>query len=217
MMNRNPERIRTGFPAVDEVLYTDAGTAGLTALVARPGVGKTTFLLDIALRIAGQSKNVCLYTDESVAKIQAIADRKGISANEHAHLHVFNGFPAKVSKDTAIIMIDKQEPPNGHADYLVYLRKVCSEYHIPVVLAFLLPNAKENLSLPAIREKADAVLLLSRSPYHSDNETETMPLTALTYTKTTACGKTTGTDTLYFDSEKYAFVTAEEKAVDKCF
>lgn len=217
MTDNKAKAIRTGFSAVDGVLYTDAGKAGLTALITRPGIGKTTFLLDIALNVAEQNKNVCLYSDGSAAKIQVIAEKKGISENARAHLHIFDSFPAKVPAETSILLIDSRKLPDDHEGFLVRLKKTCAEHCIPVLFAFLLSNAKEDLSLSAIRAKTDAVLVLSRSPYRPDSKTEMMPCTTLTYTKSIEHGETTGTDTLYFDSEKYAFITAEEKTADTCF
>ena len=72
-------RVSTGFGDVDRVLGGGLVPASVVLLAGEPGIGKSTFLLQLVARLAAQGRN-CLLTsgEESHAQIAARARRLGV-------------------------------------------------------------------------------------------------------------------------------------------
>lgn len=72
------ERLRTGLPAVDEVLGGGLVPGSVMLLAGDPGVGKSTFLLQVADVLAKQYRVLYVSAEESARQVRLRAQRLGM-------------------------------------------------------------------------------------------------------------------------------------------
>ena len=146
MNNGRSKELNTGFPAIDEALFSHSGKAGLIALASHPGVGKTTFLLDTAYNVVKQNKTVYFYSDNSISELEKIINKKHHSLYECSKLKIFGGFNfeanyieknLKVDPEVSIIIIDSIKLSTKPEATKEIIKKKSSEFNVPVIIAFL--------------------------------------------------------------------------------
>lgn len=219
MNNGKSKELNTGFPAIDEALFSHSGKAGLITLASHPGVGKTTFLLDIAYNVAKQNKTVYFYSDNSISELEKIINKKHHSLYECSKLKIFGGFNfeanyieknLKVDPKVSIIIIDSIKLSTKPKTTNEIIKKKSSEFNIPVIIAFLLSKiSKDWWSLDKtdlkIMANFDAIFEFCRPSYQIGDNKSKLSLTALTCLKNDEYGGGIATKILCFNEEAYSF------------
>lgn len=80
---------KSGYPQLDAILGGGFQKSGLYIIGARPGMGKTTFALNVAERVAKQDKAV-LFVSLEMSRVQIMAKRIAIN-NRMPYSNVMNG------------------------------------------------------------------------------------------------------------------------------
>ena len=77
------DRLSTGFPAVDRVLGGGLVRGAAVLLAGEPGIGKSTLLLQLAARAAGDGRAVVYVSaEESARQLRLRAERLGVAGSE---------------------------------------------------------------------------------------------------------------------------------------
>lgn len=243
MNNGKSKELNTGFPAIDEALFSHSGKAGLIALAALPDVGKTTFLLDIAYNVANQNKTVYFYTDNSISELEKIINKKHHSLYECSKLKIFGDFSFeanyikknfKVDQEASIIIIDSIKPSTKSEAAKKIIKKKSSEFNVPVIFAFLLskePKHWWSYDKTDLKNMAnsDAIFEFCRPSYRIGGNDSEVSLTALTYLKDFEYGGcidtritifnegsySFGAEVLFFDEERYSFADSLDSECKK--
>ena len=192
--------IRTSLYEIDEILNSNNGEGKLIALGARPGMGKTTLLLDImrSTALINDSDVLMFSLDLSREQIIERLVKKDTSAEEIKKIHIDESSSPSIDyiesvisnhNNTKAVFLDYIELVSGYnegnqADILSNLKKICKEKSIHIFYTRQLPRSLEERAnkRPILddideitRSAVDAIFALYRSAYYSGDD----PITEL--------------------------------------
>lgn len=187
------KKLKTAFKGIDNILNSNQGEGKLVVLSTRPGMGKTTLMLDILLDMAKQNREKFLFVslENSEDKIKSMISLKGKTLNDfEENVSIVYNISENIEhallnyKDYAVIFLDyialiKGFTASKQTEILKNLKNFCREYAVHIICASNLkrPPLQRKSRLPMLidvgetaGENADAVLALYRPTYFESAE-----------------------------------------------
>ncbi len=201
------KKIKTLFYEIDEILNNNNGEGKLIALGSRPGMGKTSLLLDIMLNTAlFNDVDILLFTLEMTKSqiIERLLKKQDLTPEELNKIHIDeieSGMPSSDYIEKVISYYNKQKvifidyinlvedyTRENSANILLRLKTICKEKGIHIIYTCQLPKSLETRAnkRPVLedideitRTTVDAIFALYRPAYYTGNNNTTAELRAL--------------------------------------
>lgn len=190
------KKIKTSFYEIGEALNADNGKGKLIALSARPGMGKTTLLLDILQStVVLNDLNVLMFSLElSKSQVVERLNRKETSTEQLDRIQIYETSSPSIDyiekemlkhNNLKLVFLDSIELVNDYtkgyqADILSRLKNICKEKNIHIIYTCQLPKSLERRAdkRPVTKDideitlkTVDAVFAFYRPAYYMGNDT----------------------------------------------
>lgn len=187
----NKMKLKTLFVEIDEVLNANDGEGKLIALASRPGMGKTTLMLDIMLNIAVMNDDNILFFTFNLSKdeiLNRFKAKKELSDADLSKICIIdkdfsgvNEIETTISNNNfSVVFIDSVESINDYnngknEEILLHLKSVCRKNHISIMYTCQLPRPAEQrkdkrpalIDIDEVTAKTvDAMFALYRPTYY---------------------------------------------------
>lgn len=190
------KKIKTSFYEIGEALNADNGKGKMIALSARPGMGKTTLLLDILQStVVLNDLNVLMFSLElSKSQVVERLNRKETSTEQLDRIQIYAAPSPSIDyiekemlkhNNLKLVFLDSIELVNDYtkgyqADILSRLKNICKEKNIHIIYTCQLPKSLERRAdkRPVTKDideitlkTVDAVFAFYRPAYYMGNDT----------------------------------------------